>query len=58
MQIPRKRVYGGGKRPRIEPGESNIQTRKEPAKETMIPQSQNGLKTTGEQFKRETKQWY
>lgn len=55
MQIPRKRVYGGGKRPRIEPEESNIQTRKEPAKETMIPQSQNSLKTTGEQ---EKKQWY
>lgn len=29
----------GGERPRIEPGESNIQTQKEPAKETMIAQS-------------------
>lgn len=35
-----KRVYGEKKRPRIEPGEPNIQTQEEePAKETRTSQS-------------------
>ena len=54
MRTPRK-GYVENKRPRIDPGESNIQTQEEePAKETSPGSDmdhQNDLKTKGEEFK-------